>query len=823
MKRFLPVLFILAISLLPKDAFCTHAAGGELIYEWKGGSQYLFTFKFYRDCYGKDADAAVVMCIYNGCTGQSRNVVLRRIATLPDGTPNGSLVSTGCAKYKTTCEDTASNLPGYTEWWYQATEGVANCDDLRFSVSVNARNPSQNVQQGVLYVEATLNNKDFPGNNSTAFYTKPVPYVCINNPFTFNNGAIDADNDSLVFEVIRPLAGANPPCSGSLIPLNFLNIHNPPLSIPTNPFQTNNTYSLNSVTGEISYTPAQIGPHTTAIRVKEYRDNILVGSTIRDIQVQVQNCNNTGVEMILDTNSITNAKLVNGVIETCYGVPFSFCYDVIADQPNSILAVRDNQSIAMPTANTTYNNNLTDNVEGCFAWTAAYADGGLKTLVISAKDSTCTAPGVSITHVFTIPIRIHNFAPPPNIITPQYLCENETATALTAQGQDLMWYPTQTSTTGSVNAPIPNTTTPGTTDYFVTQTMNYCESDKAVIEVEVQPELKIDIGTASDTLCEFDSLSLFDNAVQADTVWYTWDVDAGGIIFTQKDISSISTYWNIEGLKNIITTVNNGVCTSIDTVPVYVVNTPVAAFDIDPVLCIGVPTLLKPVDQPGEYAWTVPEQNVTDKVYIPSYELTWDNLGQKVISLTITGDRNCQTTYTQEVNVYEVPEAKISIENDDLCIGDVMALSTPEGLRYKYDWSPPQFFNNNNQNRVTGTVERTGYIQLDVINQWGCVTQDSLYLSVVSCCDIFIPDAFTPNGDGVNDEFSAPEINRHRLLDFTIVHRRGNIVFQSADPTQKWDGTYKGEKMDVGTYSYYIKYICKGEEVFKKGMFHLLR
>ena len=238
---YLTILFIFCACFFgSKKSFATHAAGGELLYEWTGGSTYKIIFKFYRDCGGASQPSSQVVCYKNTCNSVSGTINLNAISTLPGGNPNGTPVSTGCAGSSTECDNPSSTVPGYREWWYEGTITLpSQCDSWIFTTSVSNRNTSNNLL-GVLnlFIEARLNNLNAQGNSSPYFSVKPVPYVCINQPYTFNNRAVDPNNDSLVFEVLNPLHGSG--CSATPTNAPFTS-KTPPLSIPSNPFQTNNT------------------------------------------------------------------------------------------------------------------------------------------------------------------------------------------------------------------------------------------------------------------------------------------------------------------------------------------------------------------------------------------------------------------------------------------------------------------------------------------------------------------------------------------------------------------------------------------------------
>lgn len=72
--------------------------------------------------------------------------------------------------------------------------------------------------------------------------------------------------------------------------------------------------------------------------------------------------------------------------------------------------------------------------------------------------------------------------------------------------------------------------------------------------------------------------------------------------------------------------------------------------------------------------------------------------------------------------------------------------------------------------------------------------------------NILIPNAFTPNGDGVNDVFKLINISQgQQLLEFKVFNRWGTVVYTSTDPAQGWDGRYRNAEQPVGVYGYGIR------------------
>ena len=110
-----------------------------------------------------------------------------------------------------------------------------------------------------------------------------------------------------------------------------------------------------------------------------------------------------------------------------------------------------------------------------------------------------------------------------------------------------------------------------------------------------------------------------------------------------------------------------------------------------------------------------------------------------------------------------------------------------------------------------------------------CTATDSLQIivvdpSTIDCSDIFLPTAFTPNGDGLNDFFGISNpFATGELLAFDIFDRWGNIVFSTTDPLDKWNGSYKGTPVNPGVFLYRIQFRCEGEEGVKSGNVTVIR
>jgi gliding motility-associated-like protein len=92
----------------------------------------------------------------------------------------------------------------------------------------------------------------------------------------------------------------------------------------------------------------------------------------------------------------------------------------------------------------------------------------------------------------------------------------------------------------------------------------------------------------------------------------------------------------------------------------------------------------------------------------------------------------------------------------------------------------------------------------------------------IECGELFVPNVFSPNGDGQNDELKVYG-NCIENFEFVIFDRWGQRVFEITDPTITWDGRFNGKMMDAAVFVYYLKGTVKGIDVSKHGNITLVK
>jgi len=123
------------------------------------------------------------------------------------------------------------------------------------------------------------------------------------------------------------------------------------------------------------------------------------------------------------------------------------------------------------------------------------------------------------------------------------------------------------------------------------------------------------------------------------------------------------------------------------------------------------------------------------------------------------------------------------------------------------------------------SAEKIYRVSLTVSNAAGCADIAFYDVKVLKSCYIAVPNAFTPNGDGLNDFLYPLNAYKADNLDFKVYNRFGQLVYHTTDWTKKWDGTFNGQPQDTGVYVWILQYTNRdtGKRVFQKGSTILIR
>jgi len=173
--------------------------------------------------------------------------------------------------------------------------------------------------------------------------------------------------------------------------------------------------------------------------------------------------------------------------------------------------------------------------------------------------------------------------------------------------------------------------------------------------------------------------------------------------------------------------------------------------------------------------------------------------------------------------VNPVPVVNISPSDTIINYGNAVPLrATTSADIISFQWSPEDRLTNS-QSLSTSTLPLTD----NTIFYFTAHTDKGCKATATSVIKIFkaleMPNAFTPNGDGVNDLFRIPPNVPLTLKEFSIYNQWGQLLFTTGNASKGWDGAFNGVKQNVGVYVYYIKGSNSKGNVFVKGSFVLIR
>ncbi len=184
-----------------------------------------------------------------------------------------------------------------------------------------------------------------------------------------------------------------------------------------------------------------------------------------------------------------------------------------------------------------------------------------------------------------------------------------------------------------------------------------------------------------------------------------------------------------------------------------------------------------------------------------------------------------------EKRIKELYLAPDKIVNRDTIIylGESVPLYTNSPCGITYQWLPDVGLSDAQiANPVAMPTETTTYSYQ--VNSGQCIASDEITITVVDpsqvdCQKLLFPSAFTPNNDGLNETFSfdTPLVVLDEFKVLEIFDRWGNRVFHTTDPSERWDGTFAGQKVNPGVFLYRAQFICHGEEQNQVGQVTLIR
>jgi len=233
---------------------------------------------------------------------------------------------------------------------------------------------------------------------------------------------------------------------------------------------------------------------------------------------------------------------------------------------------------------------------------------------------------------------------------------------------------------------------------------------------------------------------------------------------------------------------------------------------MDTTVCIGIPMPLYVSYGPDglsySHTWSPADNLIGADTSLSPYFFT-NVPGTYTYTVTVsTAAPACTWQDSIRINVAPPVQLVIKPGATEIRYGSEIQLEairlSPDPLFYTWVPADGSLSNNNINNPMARPLDSTTYTVYGM-NEWGCIDSASISIDVDIDMTEYIPTAFTPNGDGLNDLFRIRGLKHQRIVDFKIYNRWGQMVYdyRTGDP-QGWDGTFNGVPQEMGVYNYAI-------------------
>ena len=368
-------------------------------------------------------------------------------------------------------------------------------------------------------------------------------------------------------------------------------------------------------------------------------------------------------------------------------------------------------------------------------------------------------------------------------------------------GQTYNWTPT-TGLSNSTSAQ-PTASPVSTTTYSLTVTGdNGCITEAVTVEINVSATPTISL-TALQSICAGDETTIGINPAVGTT--YTWSPTTG---LSSSSSSQTTASPEVTTTYTLSATSSNG-CTSTGQTQVQIYALPIVNAGTDAQLCLG--DSIQLVGSGAiSYSW---DNGAMNQSYI------LPDIGINTYTITGTDIHGCTSSDQVTISTYSLPNASFTASDYVLSsidptvdftntssnaisyswdFGDELGISTEVSPSYEFD------------NETFGTLP----ITLIATSPDGCLDTSIVFILINEENICFVPNAFTPNGDEFNNEFAPIITSGYDYYNYNLLifNRWGEVIFESKDTEQGWDGSYNGTLVQSGTYTWKISLKSKNND-----------
>lgn len=878
------LLILSLLFLFSIDLFASHIFGGEMIYEYLGPGaapntkKYRITLRLFRDNLGGGAamPTSVFIGVFDYGTKihypSSQNYYDVPLATINPVPINVSPCISGSVSgdYSIGTYPLIVDLPDNPNGYICAYETCCRIAGLQ-----NVTPPGGTGGPGSTYVCRIPGANQLPASqhNSSPQFITSLDVVCKENPFNWNFSAIDPDGDSLVYfftsaydrTIAQNATNVAPAPPASSPPPDYPIIANIGGFTPINPLGP--LVGINPNTGIISGIAPQFGRYVVGVIIKEYRNGVQISEHRKDFILRVQDCDvpqatlsprgTTCDGFTVSFNNETPSALINTYFWD-FGVPVvtndtsispnpTFTYPAAGDYIVTLITNKNQQCsdtattlvkvypgffpgfiyagacVTKPfqftdTTNTVYG--VVDSWSWNFGdnptladtshiqnpqWT--YGSPGPKTAQLIVTNSKgCVDTAQVIVDVVDKPALALAFRDT-LICTPDKVTLNANGTG------SFSWTPPVNIVNANTSSPTVNPTVD--TWYYVKLDDNGCENNDSVhVRVTSGVNLRLRPDT---TICLTDAVQL---GAVTNALTFQWT--PATTLNNPTVLNPMATPTAPSTIYTLLATIGAS-CAATGSVTINTVPYPKAIAGPDLVLCYNTPGQLNGSHDGISFSWSpttyMSDPTILNPIVTPPRTTTY--------VLTSLDNRGCPKPGRDTIVVVVNPKVHAFAGYDTIVVvGQPLQLQGNGGVTYQ--WSPTTGLSNPNIANPIGVYgNNIDSVKYKLVVKDGAGCPDSAYVTVRVFKvkpTVFVPTAFTPNADGLNDVVRPIMVGIRKLNYFSIYNRWGEMVFTTTQNKKGWDGTLSGREQGSAVFVWMVSAEdYTGAPVFLKGTVTLIR
>lgn len=863
-KSFTLSVIFLGFLLIAK---ASHITGGEMFYTYTGSSNglnnYSVTLKFYMRCNsGRQFSNPTVVSVFEKSTNirlSDINVPLATIQMISISNPDPCISNPPAVCYEVGYYHFSISVPNSPEGYVLASQV-----NFRIAGITNLAGGYGNI--GATY-SAEIPGSNASQNNSAKFVGSDLVIVCASNSFSYSFAATDSDGDTLRYSFCDAFQSGTSG-GGSSTPTPP-----PPFqSVPYGPGFNNssplgNAVHINSNTGLITGIAPGQGIYVVTVCVEEIRNGVIIATQHKDIQINISPCSIAAAmlqpEYMLcrNTKTISLVNLSNSPLITSYHWEFfnnagatiftssdptpSYTFpdtglytiklvinrgEPCSDSTTAIAAVYpgffpDFKYSGICFTKPTVFTNATTTVYGTVnSWTWDFGEATTASDFSIQQNPTFTYPSMGIKNVIltvtntkgckdTVTKNISVVDRPPITLAfrDTLICLNDNVQLQAGGSGNFGWTPNHNITGANTSSPIVTPQT--TTTYFVDLDDNGC-LNKDSVKVRVTDHVNLQAMNDT-TICRGDVIQL---RITSDGFQYSWTPASQLVNPNMANPDAVTNFTTTYQVTAWI-----GGCSATDQVIVKTVPYPIAFAGKDTLICYNTSAQLNGFTDGSTVKWTpaasLNNPNILNPVVKPIRTTAY------IFSAYDT--KGCPKPAYDTVVINVLPAIVAFAGRDtSVVIDQPLQLNATGGIGY--DWSPATGLSATNiSNPVaifSASTEELTY-QVLVYNEAGCSASDLITVKIFAGLpSVYVPTAFTPNGDGKNDLLKPIAAGIQRIEYFNIYNRWGQLVFSSGLNTQGWDGIIGGQPQGSNVFLWIVKAVdYKGKSYFNKGTVTLIR